>query len=161
MLRPKLILLLTEILQKFIFSLSHHRTSTAHSLFKVGPDAGPYPTRVRQNPKKPSAPSAFPQWGRPRCQEINKKHDVFYTFAIPEVTLYEPLYNSIKSDIVASWMNFFSLKNHKSNGNFDQNCSGSSFYDSFARLVAGCSTQQSVHCWMLSIGLNVSVMPSR
>ena len=33
------------------------------AFFKVGPDAGPQPTRVRQDPKIPSAPSAFPQSG--------------------------------------------------------------------------------------------------
>ena len=31
------------------------------AFFKVGPDAGPQPTRVRQNQKIPSAPSATPK----------------------------------------------------------------------------------------------------
>ena len=38
------------------------------AFFKVGPDAGPQPTRVRQNPKIPLSPS-----GRPRGQETNSK----------------------------------------------------------------------------------------
>ena len=32
------------------------------AFFKVGPDAWPQPTSVRQNPKIPSAPSALPKW---------------------------------------------------------------------------------------------------
>ena len=44
-------------------SSSHHRTSTAQGFLKVSPDAGPQPTRVRQNPKMHSAPSVLPQWG--------------------------------------------------------------------------------------------------
>ena len=43
------------------------------AFFKVGPDAGLQPTRVRQNPKIPSAPSAFPQWGRLRRQETKQQ----------------------------------------------------------------------------------------
>ena len=39
------------------------------AFFIVGQDAGPQPTRVQQNPKIRSAPSALPQWGRPRRQE--------------------------------------------------------------------------------------------
>ena len=57
----------------FICSPSHLRTSTAQGLFKVGPHAGPRPTRVRQNSKIPSAPLAFPQWGRLRCQETKQQ----------------------------------------------------------------------------------------
>ena len=64
--------------KNFICSPSHHWTSTAQGLFKVGPDAGPQSTRIWQNPKIPSAPSAFPQWGRLRRQE--KK---LYLFFIP------------------------------------------------------------------------------
>ena len=39
------------------------------AFFKVDLDTEPQPTRVQQNPKIPSAPSAFPQWGRPWRQE--------------------------------------------------------------------------------------------
>ena len=38
-----------------LFSV-YHRTSSAQGLFKEGPDAGPQPTRVQQNPKIPLAP---------------------------------------------------------------------------------------------------------
>ena len=39
----------------------------AQGLFMVGPGAGPYPTRIRQVPKMPSAPSAFPLLGAPQA----------------------------------------------------------------------------------------------
>ena len=43
------------------------------AILKVGPEAGPQLTCVRQNPKMPSAPSAFPQWGCLRRQEIKQQ----------------------------------------------------------------------------------------
>ena len=61
------------LVKNFFCSTSYHRTSTAQGLFKVGPDAGPPPTRVRQNAKLPSVPSEFLQWERFRHQEINNK----------------------------------------------------------------------------------------
>ena len=43
------------------------------AFFKVGPDAGPQPIRVRQNPKLLSAPPVFPQWGHLRRQETKQQ----------------------------------------------------------------------------------------
>ena len=43
------------------------------AFYKVGPDAGPQPTRVRQNPKIPLTLSAFPQWGHLRRQETKQQ----------------------------------------------------------------------------------------
>ena len=50
-----------QLLGRCIYSPSHHRTSMAQGIFKVGPDTGPKPTYVCQNPKIPSAPLAPPK----------------------------------------------------------------------------------------------------
>ena len=59
---------------KTLFILCPTTGQVHHKAFcKVGPDAGPQTTCVRQNPKLPSAPSAFPQLGRLRRQEIKQQ----------------------------------------------------------------------------------------
>ena len=58
----------------FLFVLRPTTGQVRHKgFFKVAPDARPQPTRVRLNPKIPSAPSAFLQWGRLRRQEIKQQ----------------------------------------------------------------------------------------
>ena len=57
-----------------LFVLRPTTGQVRHKAFcKVGSDAGPQPTRVRQNPKIPSAPSALPQWGHLRRQETKQQ----------------------------------------------------------------------------------------
>ena len=56
--------------KRFLFILCTTTGQVRHkAFFKVGPDAGPQPTRIQQNPKISSAPSAFPQWGRLRRED--------------------------------------------------------------------------------------------
>ena len=48
-------------IESALFILRPTTGQERHKAFlKVGPDAGPQPTRVRQNPKIPSAPSGSP-----------------------------------------------------------------------------------------------------
>ena len=57
-----------------LFILRPTTGQVRHKAFlKVGPDAGPQPTRVQQNPKISSAPSAPTKGGTPRHQETNNK----------------------------------------------------------------------------------------
>ena len=60
----------------FICSLSHHQTSTAQGLFKMGLDAGPQLTYVQQNPKIPSALSAPPPSTRAPQVPGNKQQTI-------------------------------------------------------------------------------------
>ena len=58
----------------FLFVLCPTTGQVQHkAFFKVGPDAGMQPTHIRQNPKIPSAPSAFPQWGTSDTRKQNSK----------------------------------------------------------------------------------------
>ena len=62
------------IYQISLFILRPTNRQVRHkAFFKVSLDTGPQPTRVWQNPKIPSAPSAFPQWGRLRHQETKQQ----------------------------------------------------------------------------------------
>ena len=68
----KLVLILVLLIVLFVLRPTTGQVQHK-AFFKVGPDAGSQPTHVRQNPKIPSAPSAFPQWGRLRRQEIKQQ----------------------------------------------------------------------------------------
>ena len=53
----------------------------AQGLFlKVGPDAGPQPTRVRQDPKIPSVPSAPPKGGAPEARKQTTNNFYYVDF---------------------------------------------------------------------------------
>ena len=72
-LRPKLVLLLTEILQNFICSPSHHRKSTAQDLYESGPRRRVAAYTRPAKSQNTFSPVGIPQWGRLRRQEINNK----------------------------------------------------------------------------------------
>ena len=57
----------------YLFSVPPPDKYGTRPFLKVGPDAGPQPTRVWQNPQIPSAPSALLQWGRLRRQETKQQ----------------------------------------------------------------------------------------
>ena len=69
-------LILTKSNTKFYFFSVSAPDSTAQGLLKVGLDAGPQPKRIRQAPKMLSAPSAFPQSGFLRRQEIKNNNQL-------------------------------------------------------------------------------------
>ena len=64
-----------QTIGKSLFVLRPTTGPVRHKAFlKVGPDAGPQPTGVRQNPKIPLAPSAPPKWA-PQTPE-NKQQTI-------------------------------------------------------------------------------------
>ena len=64
-------------------------------LFKVGLDAGPQPTCVRQNPKIPSAPSAFPPMRAPQTPGNNWWSNDLILFRTPDWELHHHMHFSI------------------------------------------------------------------
>ena len=103
----------------FIYSPSQHQTCTAQGLFKVGPDAGPQLTRVRQDPKIPSAlsepPKGAPQRPGNKLQTIgktiNKSRLVYYYItsvsSVYDVTNYVTTETYICRSASYEFTNFF------------------------------------------------------
>ena len=64
----------------FFFVLRPTTGQVRHKVFiKVGLDAGPQPTRVRQKPKIPSASSTFPQKKAPQAPGNNQQKQLVFS----------------------------------------------------------------------------------